>query len=170
MTTNLRSHYHPRLDGGEDQRISPGAYSSPCPSRSFSVLLVLTVHVFTYRSSHSPSPIAYFIPLMGVSVPAYDSSNSQANRESSVSCLAPPRPANTVSSENDIDHGAVDRPSGVVAPRTHLHRRSHINLSSPGVFTSSAPAISDSSHGPAIARDPLLLMNTSCRSQFASLR
>ncbi len=51
--------------------------------------------------------------------PPYDSSNSQANRESSVSCLAPPCTANTVSSENDIDHGAVDRPSGVVAPRTY---------------------------------------------------
>src|SRR5258706_3090451 len=38
---------------------SPGAYSSPFPSRPFAVLLVLTARFFTCRSNHSPPPIPY---------------------------------------------------------------------------------------------------------------
>ncbi len=47
-----------------------------------------------------------------------------------------------------------------------------LSSSSPGVFTSSAPALSDSSHGHAPLHSStrgLVLMNTSCRSQFATL-
>ena len=67
------------------------------------------------------------------SLAAYDFTNSQANRGSLVSCLAPHRTANTVSLANDTDH---DLPYGIVIPRTHTPIvTSRINPSSPHVFT-----------------------------------
>ncbi len=144
----------------------------PRPSRSFAVLLVLTAHVFTYRSSHSPTPIQYFIPLLVISIPASLRLFKHTSQQR-VLCVLSHTTANTVSSENDIDHGAVDQPSGVVAARTHTSLSlAHQSFIAWRIHVRCA-WFSDSPHGPAVTRPlhsstrELVLMN---RSQFASLR
>ena len=91
----------------------------PRPSRSFSVLLVRTAHLFTYRSSRVPSPIPYSIPLLVVSVPAFLRLFKLASQQV-VLCPVSHLTANTVSLANDIGRRAVDRPSGIVVPRAHI--------------------------------------------------
>ena len=85
----------------------------PRRSRSLSALLVLTVPFFTCRSNHAPPPIPYSVTLLVFSVAASPPLYKLA------SFLAPHRIANTVSLANDIEHDNVDRPSGIVVPRTH---------------------------------------------------
>ena len=64
------------------------------------------------KSLHLPSRTPYRSWLSPCR-PPYDSANSQANGDSSVSCLASHREYCILPLANDIGHGAVDRPVGL---------------------------------------------------------